>query len=990
MALKTIPFSQSFCRYWRNSLADAGFQTGAFSDKDAERMISLAVTDAAAGFLPEDVVTQLFGDAGEEIEEVSLRLYPSVFSCAVSHALRTQSGLPTFITPLVMEVQADRSGRLIPGEKVFVPRNLLEPMDSASYAIGEVSDQDDYLTKNRLPPGASGMTPDELWESYRHHAEGLLQFVANDWLSGCSEYVRIDESWIEKQDPSGGASRHIIALYDHMLSHGFHTEALFKTYANPEVSPPKPCLAPNSMFAQRLGHSSDTHPLADAQRDAVAHLIAGDSGDIIGVNGPPGTGKTTMLLSVVATLWVKAVLDGKGEPPIIVAASTNNQAVTNVIDAFGKDFSVGTGEFAGRWLPEIKSFGAYFPARKKESEAARKYQTEAFFQKIEEADYLMAASQDYLLNANRAFKGKSSSVEDVVEHLENLIRLESYRLVYIEDGWSRYQMALAVARNCLGDDPVGTLSALKHELMVAEQAHLECKALKKAWDDYLKEESWFITFFSMFLGGFRKRRLREAINFFEENRPAGCRPFRFETFEALDEFIIREACDTSRIDALIEDVHRAELVVDDLLLKEGEWIRLAQKCKPDASSATTLAEIDAIADVAIRFPMFLMATHYWEGKWILSMRILGKDLNEEKKKSGAHAVTARIRRRMMITPCFVSTFFMLPQLFKVSKKEGRDWFQDYLYSKIDLLIVDEAGQVVPEVAGASFALAKRALVIGDTLQIEPIWAIPKPVDFGNMISGGILPKGARQDEYQRIADLGKSAASGSVMRIAQLATHYHYDKDLPRGMFLYEHRRCYDEIVSYCNDLCYHNKLLPKRGAANSAERELPLPVMGYFDIENGVCSRTNGSRSNTVEAEAIASWLSANRTMLEDFYSQPLQDIVGVVTPFSGQVRSIVTACQKVGISAGSGAGKMTVGTVHSLQGAERRLVIFSPVYTQNANGAFIDQSPSMLNVAVSRAKDSFLVFGEMRTLNAIDARTPRGLLFRHITAGKNSALTQ
>lgn len=32
---------------------------------------------------------------------------------------------------------------------------------------------------------------------------------------------------------------------------------------------------------------------------------------------------------------------------------------------------------------------------------------------------------------------------------------------------------------------------------------------------------------------------------------------------------------------------------------------------------------------------------------------------------------------------------------------------DYLYDFIDLLIVDEAGQVSPEVAGAGFSLAKK-------------------------------------------------------------------------------------------------------------------------------------------------------------------------------------------------------------------------------------------------------------------------------------------
>jgi hypothetical protein len=61
-----------------------------------------------------------------------------------------------------------------------------------------------------------------------------------------------------------------------------------------------------------------------------------------------------------------------------------------------------------------------------------------------------------------------------------------------------------------------------------------------------------------------------------------------------------------------------------------------------------------------------------------------------------------------------------------------------------LLIVDEAGQVLPEVAAASFALAKKALVIGDTEQIAPIWNSLPRIDIGNMVEENILPGGTRK------------------------------------------------------------------------------------------------------------------------------------------------------------------------------------------------------------------------------------------------------
>jgi hypothetical protein len=48
----------------------------------------------------------------------------------------------------------------------------------------------------------------------------------------------------------------------------------------------------------------------------------------------------------------------------------------------------------------------------------------------------------------------------------------------------------------------------------------------------------------------------------------------------------------------------------------------------------------------------------------------------------------------------------------------------------DLLIVDEAGQAPPAIATGLFALARRALVVGDVEQLKPIWGIQSPQDHG--------------------------------------------------------------------------------------------------------------------------------------------------------------------------------------------------------------------------------------------------------------------
>lgn len=98
-------------------------------------------------------------------------------------------------------------------------------------------------------------------------------------------------------------------------------------------------------------------------------------------------------------------------------------------------------------------------------------------------------------------------------------------------------------------------------------------------------------------------------------------------------------------------------------------------------------------------------------------------------------------------------------------------------------------------------------------------------------------------------------------------------------------------------------------------------------------------------------------------------------MTPFAFQGRLIKLELKRFKIE------DITVGTVHSLQGAERNVVIFSSVYDSSQKGRdfFFDKGPNMLNVAVSRAKDSFLVFGDLDIFDDASSKAS-GILARYI----------
>ena len=993
--------TKGFTSYWRNSLADAESGKGAFASKDVEPFTRWTNINSAR--LKDETVRAFFEDEDEDVKTVEVLLRPRVFIRLLKHGKERTVGAPEFVTPLVTSALLNREGFLFPNAPTTIPRDLLEPLPKGTFSIGEIAQYDKYRTTH---DSTTFGVDDEhehyaetdeqrekryeryknLWEKYRKESEELLQNVAKEWIESHEQYELAEYGYIIKANRVGGASIHILPMYDHLLLSKKEVPLLSRFASN--AMPPLESLLPdNAMFSERLGHSGDTFPLALAQRDALSHYLTQQPGDMLAVNGPPGTGKTTLVLSIIATEWARAALN-KCEPPVVIATSTNNQAVTNIIEAFGKDFGSGTGVMAGRWLPDVTSFGAFYPSSTQKADAVKKYQTEDFFNRIESLEYVEDARVFYLEKAKAAFPNEDcSSPELVIALLHNRLTEMSFQLKQIEPAWNRLN-AVRRERDAISEDLDQYIEDKNALLLNSTNDITLLNQGKKQWQQYRANESVLYALFS-WLPVVRTKRHYQMNFFLEETFGAKMVEFKGSLPEDIDAFIEGLISQASK-----EQVgYQKEIeLAQDISRRESEasqrWRELTYSLGHSDADEVTLSKADELADTGIRFPAFLLATHYWEGRWLMDMDGID-NLQKEKKRSGAKSVKARWQRRMKLTPCVVMTCYMLPCHMKTSEFVGgnKKFDDNYLYNFADLLIVDEAGQVLPEVAAASFALAKKALVIGDTEQIAPIWNSLPGIDIGNMMEENIL-HGSTQEElteaYILMSESGKSAASGSVMKVAQFNSRYKYDPDFARGMYLYEHRRCFDNIIGYCNALCYHGKLQPKRGE----EKETIFPAMGYLHIDGKGVKANGGSRYSAFEAETIAAWLATHKFEIEAHYGKPIHKVVGVVTPFSAQVNAIKSSLRDQDINCSGDENSLTVGTVHALQGAERSIVLFSPVYSKHEDGGFIDSDSSMLNVAVSRAKDSFLVFGDMDLFEIQPGSSPRGLLAKYLFASANNAL--
>lgn len=1073
--------------YWRDSLAD-----GARQDL-ARTVLAPVVADPGGRFaVPRDVlrdgvvpetgphrIREIFRaaaksarqeDAGDDAPSCRVLVCPLVARGEVRHGARAASD--DFVVPLWIPALLFRDGRLAPPPDAgpWIPRDRLEPggRETRPVVLGSVDAVDRFLSVTEPPDPAAG------WTAYWKHAWAMLEAVGRDagWtltpdgfdlgalrLARPGAYVTLPAGFVVPQAPPAAMVAPLMATYEHVLGAGTVPVLLerFAAVDPREQAPPLDADVRLRAHALHLGQMSDVHALAPSQREALHHALRLDDGDLLAINGPPGTGKTTLLQSVVASLWVRAAVDG-GEPPVIVATSANNQAVTNVIESFGKAVQA-EGPLSGRWLPEVRSFGLFCAAKDRQDEAAKTYQVASFQggpfpDAVQTPEYVERARTEFLGHAAQAFGTAFDSLTDAIARLhgeltrvagalEDGVRRRQALLHARADAESRFRtlhlapLVESAARE-VGDveremadararfDAEGArLWAERNAAAALAQRRAEADrapwlALRERWQAFDAATPWWMVALG-WLPPVRAHRLALIRRFLSSSGEAVPPELRgpgevdgwiagalerigaasAESVRAADGAFAQgmRAAETEegavRIPAELRliglrDRLRALRNAEARLNATAEaWIEWVGTLRDEAArlNVPRPSPEDALnaADRLLRARAFQLATHYWEGRWLEEMRqAIESGGIQRLERRARDPQEVRWRRYAKLTPCIVSTLFKLPSFF--TWWGGEKTGNVPLLSYIDLLIVDEAGQVSPELAGAAFALARRALVVGDVEQLQPVWSVSAWGDAGNLRIAG-LADGPR--EYERIAETGITAAGGSAMRVAQRQSPYRIPGLPYGGMLLAEHYRCAPPIIAYCNELCYGGRLVPIRPGD---EQPPELPRMGYAHVR-GTARRTGGSRDNPAEAQAIARWIvdhadalrelgARARGLPEDAPRPPLAQVLAVVTPFRAQAGLIRRALGRVGDG-------LVINTVHALQGDERDVILFSPVYTQDERGSRpMLEDRALLNVAVSRARESFLVFGDMGVFD-VRAGTASGLLGRHLMARQENEIT-
>jgi hypothetical protein len=745
---------------------------------------------------------------------------------------------------------------------------------------------------------------------------------------------------------------------------------------------------------------TDTNrPLAFSQQFAVNQILRtlSDTAGLFAVNGPPGTGKTTMLRDVIAAIIVNraielANLTSASEAfttareqwqPVryshtitipnprltgfeIVVASSNNGAVENIsteipgpkgIDGQWHDAAAAVDYFcqaAGHdaWAMVAARLG---------NRANRTAFAQGFWWNKESGmqNALQQAAPDWQ-GAVASFRRALSRVQDlsaersVVAHtitrlpvasrdhaqaeadLESAMALQEKfetelpdadrRLREADDRWQTASSAVAAHRPGR-PGPFALLSA-------------RGRSTRRGWEaEHAELNSRFVA----------ADRERDAASRAAQDAANCLAAARRDATDA------RRTCDRLKreLEVLRHQIQDARLRWGDHVpngpeyaeTAEPELIQRREKSAPWADAEFTAARTELfLAALALHRALILAEARTFRRNLSALMDILGG-----KGHPRDAATMAAWQTFFLVVPVVSTTFASLDKLFGGLGRESLGW-----------LFVDEAGQASPQQAVGALWRAKRAVIVGDPLQIKPVVTLPWGGQRALLHEFGVGEQWApSRTSVQQVAD--RLAEHGTALPGPA--------SDVPVwvGTPLRVHRRCDQLMFGISNQIAYDGLMVFGTPAR---------PAFPGSDAWRDIRSAASDGHWIPAEGEELRSVLS----QLRDAGVAAAQ--IRVISPF----RMVVSQAMKVHESIFPEVSKQVrekwVGTVHTMQGKEADVVVLILGGDPDRPGAraFATREPNLLNVAVTRAKRRLYVIGNRGTwgnepyFKILDARIPAG----------------
>ncbi|VVM73076.1 hypothetical protein PS619_01901 [Pseudomonas fluorescens] len=265
-----------------------------------------------------------------------------------------------------------------------------------------------------------------------------------------------------------------------------------------------------------------------------------------------------------------------------------------------------------------------------------------------------------------------------------------------------------------------------------------------------------------------------------------------------------------------------------------------------------------------------------------------------------------------------------------------------------LSLVDEAGMISAESLVPLLARSQRAIVVGDPMQIEPIRGLGKAT--ADKLKAHYF---ADNTLYEAVSPMLVTAYHRAAGTLSGAVT------DMGNGIVLDEHRRCQPAIAELFMQIAGYRGVQVCTSAPE-ARIGAACDSMGGFNLMFYGVQGRRGAMPNTNQDEVEAIGLLLDKLEAAGY---DLTKDVGIITPYSNQKNLLIKAYgQRMKQSQA-----LKIGSVHQFQGVGFEVIIYSPVIFQRTDrDNFQNGKPNLLNVAVSRAKQQFIVVGNQQRLLA------------------------
>ncbi|MDO5717741.1 MAG: AAA domain-containing protein [Tissierellia bacterium] len=309
-------------------------------------------------------------------------------------------------------------------------------------------------------------------------------------------------------------------------------------------------------------------------------------------------------------------------------------------------------------------------------------------------------------------------------------------------------------------------------------------------------------------------------------------------------------------------------------------------------------------------------------------------------------------RRAVLNACFHTLNFLIPVL-STTFASVQNAFSTFGKSELGTVLVDEAGQATPLSAMGLLFRSKSCIIVGDPLQVEPIITTPSSL---NREAFNTYLKDKEKREFKIGSKIINLSYPEISLQVLADSVNPYYGKigSTEVGCPLVIHRRCISPMFEISNRISYDDRMINK---TFSKDKKFALDSSSFINVKG----KENGNRNHYVKEQGekvIEIIEDAIKKGIKIFESA---DELYIISPF----KSVANEMKKTILKKYGSKIKWAytnIGTVHKFQGKAANSVIILLGCDDTAKNAakWAANEPNILNVAVSRAKYRIAIIGD------------------------------